>query len=56
MTIVLVGNLINGHKAVGPFKTEADAITWAMDHCDENWDVLPLDAQDTYNNADSTTD
>ena len=42
MTIVLVGNPVDGMFAYGPFTTRDDAIEWAVREMHEDWWIMPL--------------
>lgn len=34
---VIAGDVVDGLKFIGPFDTPSEAISWATDHCAENW-------------------
>jgi hypothetical protein len=45
MTVIVIGDPINGIRIVGAFNTEEDAVTWADRHCeDTDWWTAPLEA------------
>jgi len=45
-TIVLVGNLTDGFKAVGPFVNWAAAQEWAESRPDYDWVLIDLESSD----------
>jgi len=45
-TIVLVGNLTDGFKAVGPFVNWAAAQEWAESRPDYDWVMIDLEPSD----------
>ena len=45
-TIVLVGNLADGFKAVGPFVNWASAQEWAESRPDYDWVLIDLELSD----------
>ena len=46
MHVVIVGNVVDGIRIFGPFKTGELAIEWAQAVRDYDWWVAPLEAKD----------
>lgn len=48
LSVVLVGNPVNGLEVFGPFATPDEAVDWASSNSDDqDWWVAPLQAQDS---------
>ncbi len=50
MTIIIIGNPVDGLQFIGPFKTSDDAIAWVNcdAHIDADWWVASLEAKDMH--------
>ena len=48
MHVVIVGNIVEGIRVIGPFDTAGEAVKWAEELVNEEWLIAPLDAQGDY--------
>lgn len=48
-TIILVGDVSNGFRFIGPFEMPSEAVDWATDHCEGAWEAVSLETKEGYN-------
>jgi hypothetical protein len=48
MAVAVVGSLGSGVRIIGPFKTQEDAIAWCEENVMDQWEVMLLEAKESY--------
>lgn len=43
MWIVMIGNIVEGFRAVGPFSSSEEAIEWAEQEKEPDWTIMELE-------------